>query len=172
MEFKRLSKYYYLRIIRLKGEPHELAMGMALGIFSGMLPIMPFHIALAVALALFFRASKITAAIGCWVSNPFDWYILYFLNYKIGSFLLGLSGDNRGFSSVMEYVRDSEGPLQVISRIASSSGNMIAVFLIGGLIMGTIASIPSYFIFLKIFSFIKAWKQKKREFKIAKFRDK
>ena len=141
---------------------------MAIGIFSGMLPILPFHIALAVALALFFRASKITAAIGCWISNPFNWYILYFFNYKIGSFLLGLSDDNKDFSSIVEAVPHKEGTLDIISRIASSSGNMIAAFLIGGLIMGIIASVPSYFIFLKFFSFIKTWRQKKKELKACR----
>jgi uncharacterized protein len=165
LKFDRLSRYYYLRLIRLKEEPHELALGMAIGIFSAMLPIMPLHIALAVVLALFFRASKITAVIGCWASNPFNWYVLYFLNYRIGSFCLGLSGDNKGFSSIVAFVRDSQGTRELISRLAGSSGIVIASFIIGGLLMGIAAAIPSYFIFLKTFSLIKTWREKKKELK-------
>jgi uncharacterized protein len=149
-------------MMRLKGEPHELAFGMAIGIFSAMLPIIPFHIALAVTLALFFKASKITAAIGCFVSNPLNWYILYFINYKIGSFVMGLSGDDKGFSSIIGSVFDSEGALEVITRLISSSGLIIAAFIIGGLIMGITASIPAYFIFLKVFSLIKEWHIRRR----------
>lgn len=165
MRFNRIVKYFFLKTTRLKGEPRELALGMAIGIFSAMLPILPFHIALAVALALFFKASKITAAIGCFASNPFNWYILYFMNYKIGSFILGLSEENKGFSSIIGSVRDSEGALEVITRLASSSGIIIASFIIGGILMGITASVPCYFISLKVFSLIKDWRKKRKELK-------
>ena len=111
-------------------------------------PVMPFHTAFAVSLALVFRVSKITAAIGVWVSNPFNWYVLYFFNYKVGAFILGLSGDNRGFSSVMGPTQYGSGEtLEIILRIANASGTIIAAFIIGGLIMGVVAAVPSYFIF-------------------------
>ena len=90
MIFERQIRYYYLRFIRLRGDPSELALGMALGVFTGMMPIMPFQIAVAVALALFFKGSKITAALGTWISNPLNWYFLYYANYKLGAFILRL----------------------------------------------------------------------------------
>jgi uncharacterized protein (DUF2062 family) len=62
LELKRLIRYYYLRFIRLRGNPHELALGMSFGIFTGLMPILPFQTVLAVALALVFKGSKITAA--------------------------------------------------------------------------------------------------------------
>ena len=170
MKFERLTKYYFLRVMRLKEEPHELALGMAIGIFSGMLPILPFHIALAVALALFLKASKVTAAIGCLASNPFNWYILYLLNYRIGAFILRFSEDNKGFSSLMESLRTIEGHWELILKIVFSSGNILAAFIIGGIIMGTIASIPSYFIFLKLFSVIKIWRDKRKDRKNARIK--
>ena len=93
MIFERQIRYYYLRFIRLRGEPHELAMGMAFGIFSGMMPILPFQTALAVALALFFKGSKIAAALGTWVSNPLNWYFLYYYSYKLGALIYNLGFD-------------------------------------------------------------------------------
>jgi len=163
LDLSRFTKYYFLKFIRIKGDPHELALGMAIGIFSAMLPILPFHIALAVALALVFRVSKITAAIGVLVCNPFTWYILYYFNYRIGAFILGLSEDNRGFSSIMESIQGSAGTLETILRITHASWTIIAAFVIGGLIMGVVAAVPSYFIFLKIFNLIRDWRQRKRE---------
>jgi uncharacterized protein len=165
LKFDRLKRYYYLKIMRLKEEPHELAMGMALGIFSAMLPIMPFHMALAIGLAIFFRASKISAAVGCWVSNPLNWYIFYFLNYRIGAFVIRLSADNRGFHAAMRAIRSSHGKWELISKITSSSGDIFTAFIVGGLIMGAIAAIPSYFIFLKLFSLLEAWRIKHKEHK-------
>jgi uncharacterized protein (DUF2062 family) len=157
-----------LKFIRIKGEPHDLALGMALGIFCAMLPILPFHIAFAIALALIFRVSKITAAIGVFVSNPFTWSILYYFNYRIGAFILNLSENNRGFSSIMESVQENAETMETIIRIAHASRTIIAAFVIGGLIMGVIAAVPSYFIFLKIFTIVRNWRQRRKEQKTGR----
>jgi uncharacterized protein (DUF2062 family) len=162
LDLSRFSRYYFLRFVRIKGDPHDLALGMALGIFSAMLPIIPLHIALAVALALVFRVSKITALIGVWISNPFNWYILYFFNYRIGAFILNLHEDNRGFSSIMS-METSEWTMDTILRIAHASWDIIAALVVGGLIMGVAAAVPSYFIFLRLFNLIRDWRQKIKE---------
>ena len=161
MKLSRRAKYYYLRFIRLRGEPHELALGMALGIFVGMMPIMPFHMALSIALALVFKGSKITAALASWISNPLDWYILYYLNYKIGSFVLEHSKESRDFSSLMESVRNGGEGMAFMKEIVGASGSLVTAFLTGGLIMGMVASVPSYFIFLKVFRYIQSLREKR-----------
>lgn len=163
MKFSRQIRYFYLRFIRLRGEPHELALGMALGIFSGMLPIMPFQIALAITLALFFKGSKITAALGTWVTNPLNWYFMYHYSYKIGASVLGLPEGNGVISSVMFSIRQGKEALVIIGKIAGAGGTIVAAFLLGGLIMGFTAAIPSYFIFLRLFQFIRQWRQERRE---------
>ncbi|MBN2125934.1 MAG: DUF2062 domain-containing protein [Deltaproteobacteria bacterium] len=162
LKYDRQLKYYYLRFVRLRGEPHELALGMALGIFSGCLPIMPFQIALAVTLALFFKGSKITAALGTWISNPLNWYFLYYYSYKIGAWILGLSGKNKVFSSVMTSLRNGDEAMVVIAKITGAGGAMIAAFLIGGIILGLAAATPGYFIFLRFFQGVRKWRQKRR----------
>ena len=90
MKFQRQIKYYYLRFIRLRGEPHELALGIAFGVFSGMMPVVPFQTVLAITLSLFFKGSKITAALGTWVSNPLNWYFIYYYSYRLGAWIIGL----------------------------------------------------------------------------------
>ena len=161
MKLSRRAKYYYLRFIRLRGEPRELALGMALGIFAGMMPIMPFHMALSIALALVFKGSKITAVLASWISNPLDWYILYYLNYKIGSFVLEHSKESKDFLSLTESIRNSGQGMEFMKEIVGASGSVIAAFLVGGLIMGVVASVPSYFIFLKVFRYIQSLREKR-----------
>lgn len=138
-------------------------MGMALGIFSGMLPIMPFQIALAITLALFFKGSKITAALGTWVTNPLNWYFMYYYSYKIGASVLGLPEGNGVISSVMLSIQQNEEALVVIGKIAGAGSTIVAAFLVGGFIMGLTAAIPSYFIFLRLFQFIRRWRRERRE---------
>lgn len=158
---RRISRYLYLRFTRLRGDPHELALGMAIGIFTGALPILPFQIALAVVLAFVFKASKIAAALGTWVSNPLNWYFLYLYSYKIGAAVLDLPHTNAIFSSIMTSVQNQEGAMAVAEKIVGAGGLMMAAFLIGGLVMGLVVAPPSYFIFLKVFRALERWRRKR-----------
>jgi len=158
LKTRRLLRYYYLRFIRLRGDPHELALGMAFGIFTGMMPIMPFQMALSVALALIFKGSKITAALGTWVSNPLNWYFLYYFSYKLGAWILGKEGYSAIFSTIMDMVRSGVESMVIVEKILQSGGLMVAAFLLGGVIMGTVVALPSYFVFLYIFKRIRRWR--------------
>ncbi len=162
MIFERQIKYYYLRFIRLRGEPHELSLGMALGIFSGMMPIMPFQIAVAVTLALFFKGSKLTAAVGTWISNPLNWYFIYYWNYQLGAFILGLPEKNVIFSSVMNAIQSGEEPMVIVGKILGAGGMSLAAFLLGGAVMGLACGVPSYFIFLSVFRRLREWRRMRR----------
>lgn len=165
MDFQRQIKYYYLRFIRLRGEPNELALGIALGIFSGMMPIIPFQTALAVALAMFFKGSKITAAIGTWVSNPFNWYFLYYYSYKLGAFIFGLPEQNVVFSSIMAAIRSGEQFMPIVGKILGAGSSFVTAFLLGGFIMGIVSAGVSYFIFLHLFKTLRSWRRARREAK-------
>ena len=158
MKARRLIRYYYLRFIRLRGDPHELALGMAFGIFTGMMPIMPFQMAVSVALALIFKGSKITAALGTWISNPLNWYFLYYFSYKLGAWILGMEGYSVIFATIMDMVRSEVESMVIVEKIRQSGGFMAAAFLLGGLIMGAVVALPSYFIFLTIFKRIRRWR--------------
>lgn len=160
--YERQLKYYYLRFLRLKGEPHELALGMAIGIFSGMMPILPFQIALAVALAFLFKASKITAALGTWVSNPLNWYFIYLYDFKLGAYLLGVEGGLDRLKSVMTSISRGDEMAVIWGKLFSSGFTLASSLLVGGIILGAVAATPSYFIFLKMFQKIREWRQKRK----------
>ena len=117
--------------------------------------------ALSIALALVFKGSKITAVLASWISNPLDWYILYYLNYKIGSFVLEHSKESKDFLSLTESIRNSGQGMEFMKEIVGASGSVVAAFLVGGLIMGVVASVPSYFIFLKVFRYIQSLRESK-----------
>lgn len=168
MKYDRRIRYYYLRFIRLRGQPHELALGMALGIFAGLMPIIPFQIALAVTIALFFKASKITAALGTWVSNPLNWYFLYYYTYKIGASILGLPRSNYYLESILASAHHGQGALVVVEKTLDAGGAIMGAFLLGGIVLGIIGAIPSYFIFLRLFQFIQVWRKTRREGKIGR----
>jgi uncharacterized protein (TIGR03546 family) len=85
---RRKLRYCYLRLRRLKGDPRKIAWGMALGIFIGITPTVPFHMISAVALAHLFRISRVAAFMGVWIVNPILIPLCYFFSFKIGKWLL------------------------------------------------------------------------------------
>ena len=148
--------------MRIKGEPHDLALGLACGFFSGILPIIPFHTVLAITLAILLKSSKITAALGTWISNPLNWYFLYYANYKVGVWVLGLSAERCPITSILTAIHNNETGMVIFHKIMSSGGVMISAFMLGGVIMGIAVAIPSYFIFFRVFKYIRVWRENRK----------
>lgn len=88
MQLKRFLRYQWLKFLRLQDNPQKLAWGMALGVFIGVTPTVPFHTVSALFLAALLRVSPITAYLGVWVMNPVTIAPLYLLAYKVGQFVL------------------------------------------------------------------------------------
>jgi uncharacterized protein (DUF2062 family) len=163
LKTSRRIRYYYLRLTRLKGEPHELAMGIAVGVFAGMLPVVPFQTALAVVLAFPFKGSKITAALGTWISNPLNWYFLYYYCYQIGAFLLNIHGEDSAFAAIMAAIRSGQDAMVVSGKIAGAGGVIIAAFLLGGLMMALVAAPIFYSLSLVFFKKVRTWRESRKE---------
>jgi uncharacterized protein len=81
-------RHFYMKILRIKSSPHEIALGMSLGVFIGLLPIIPFQAITVLALALALRCSKLTALIGTLVTNPLTIPFLYLMMLRVGRFVL------------------------------------------------------------------------------------
>ncbi len=64
-------------------------MGMAIGLGVGMTPTMGVQMAIAIPIAAIARQSKISAAIGCWLSNPVTLIPLYSATYTLGALVMG-----------------------------------------------------------------------------------
>ena len=85
---KTRIKIIWDNVKKLQGEPSYIAMGMAIGVFIGITPTIPFHTLIAVALAFLLKGSKPAAAVGVWVANPLTIPFLYYGSFKTGTLLL------------------------------------------------------------------------------------
>ena len=81
-------KAFYVRIKELQGDPRHIAMGMAVGVFTGVTPTVPFHTVIAIALAFILKCSKPAAIIGSFVANPITIPFIYVACFKVGTFIL------------------------------------------------------------------------------------
>lgn len=149
----RFSRYNFRefidRVKKLEGDPHFVAMGLAIGVFISITPTIPFHTVLAVSLAIIFRGSKAAAALGVWFSNPVTAPIFYWGSYKLGMYLLG----NR-----VPFDIKYESILELLDLGMDVTIAMIA----GGIILGILPGIASYFITRKIITTIRLRKALKK----------
>ena len=94
---KLIKNLKYKKILSLflkqNGTPLFNAKGVAVGVFCGCFPFFGFQTLLGLFLAKVANGNLFLAAIGTWISNPFTYVPLYFLNYKVGSFFLQNSPD-------------------------------------------------------------------------------
>ncbi len=135
---KRFFLYHYLRLMRLRKSPHEIALGLALGIFVGFLPIVPFQSVTVLILALIFRGSKIAAFAGTWISNPLNWVFFYYGLYLVGNLALPFRG-----------VRFDPEHLEM-AELIEAGWKVFGTMVVGGLILGIPGSVITYFLTKKI----------------------
>ncbi len=130
MILQRTVRYLYLRFIRIRRDPREIARGLAIGVFVGFSPFFGFHMILALALAALLKGSKFAAVLGTWVWNPF----LLLLEYKVGCWVLGIGPG---------HLR----PLSLEPReILNASWNVLFPLSIGSFLLGLSAALPAYFL--------------------------
>jgi uncharacterized protein (DUF2062 family) len=131
---KALSPKYYLdKLLQLKDRPDEAARGLAIGVFIGFLPIIGFQVIVAVTISLFVRASKVAAAVGTHVTNPWTTLPILVLDYYVGCLVLGRHAclPNLNLSSFH-------------SLLACGKEILVPMF-VGGVLLGTLCSVLSYF---------------------------
>lgn len=84
-------KKIYTRFLKIRGEPKEIALGFALGLFIGMTPAIGFHILIAIFFAGLFKWNKISAALAVWITNPITAPFIYSVTYLLGARMMGLN---------------------------------------------------------------------------------
>lgn len=138
------------KIKKLQGNPHYIAMGMAIGVFVGITPTIPFHTALAIALAFILRGSKPAAAIGVWIANPLTIPLFYYGGYKVGDFLWGGNHGDMPDIGAMLHTLESNLPVlekfELIKDFLSHHFEVASLMLAGSVVLAVIPTIASYFI--------------------------
>lgn len=142
---------------QLRGDPHPVALGMAIGVFIGITPTIPLHTVLALGLAVILRASKPAAYIGIWFSNPVTIPFFYLASYKLGAFILPECSTE--FSEVMSLLNVlGNGDVSFVHKWTCFSGfveeemDMLIAMNVGGVVIAIIPGIAAYFITYRIMS--------------------
>jgi uncharacterized protein (DUF2062 family) len=128
-------KRFYDEFISLRGTPENIAFSLAVGIFVGTTPTIPFHTAITVALVFLLRRNVTAAFLGSWlISNPLTIPVLYLSQYELGKRLLGVDHlkivfQDYSFWTVLHMGKAVMMPL-----------------LVGGAVMAPFVALGSYFL--------------------------
>ncbi|MDD3310819.1 DUF2062 domain-containing protein [Pseudodesulfovibrio sp.] len=132
---KRWTRYWYLRLMRQNSSPQNLALAMALGMFIGALPIIPFQSIVVIALAFAMRVNKLAAWLATCYSNAATMVPFYYFLYLVGS----------AFTPF--HVAFDPARLEM-KQLLSAGWEVFAVMFTGGLVFGVPASVLTYFVSL------------------------
>ena len=146
LDFRGNIRSFLDRAKKLQGDPTYVARGMAIGVFIGVTPTIPFHTAISIALAFIFRASKPAAIVGVWFGNPVTIPFFYLGSYKVGALLfrLDISANLKEMS---------------ISQILEMGAEVTVAIVCGGVIIGIPFGIAAFFITRTVFQ---RWQLKKK----------
>lgn len=133
MVLKINYKEFVERFKTLQGDPHYIAVGMAVGVFVSITPTIPFHTVLAIAMAFILRGSKPAAAIGVWLCNPVTLPLFYIASYKAGMLILG--------KSIPTNIR-----FEQVNELMKMGMDVAVAMIVGGVLLGIIPGIATYFI--------------------------
>ncbi len=131
---KKKAREFYAGFISLKGPPRKIALGMAIGVFVGVTPTIPFHTAIILVLIFISRQNLTAALLGAWITNPVTIPFFYLAEYKLGAVLLGLN----------EY--DIVLSCYSLEEILKAGWDIFYPLQIGGLVLAPFFAVPAYFI--------------------------
>jgi len=127
----------YKRFLKIRGEPREIALGFALGLFVGITPTMGVQTIIAVFFAALFKWTKISAAIGVWISNPLTAPVIYSITYLFGAGIMGLKNSFR--------LSDLQGITAVV-EIFKKAPEIFVALTIGGIVLGFPIAVLGYYL--------------------------
>ena len=157
-------------LIRLRGSPQAIAGGFSLGLFIALTPTIGLQIVLAFFLATALNVNRPAAVLAVWITNPITIPAIFSINYWLGSLIWeGPSVpvvSRRLFELASQLTTlDLWAITDQLSAVAELGMDIIIPLVLGSIIAGTLSSILSYFILLRLLNFLVARRAKRKRMK-------
>ncbi|MBM9537608.1 DUF2062 domain-containing protein [Desulfobulbus alkaliphilus] len=157
----RVTRYLYLRFIRLRGTPHSLALGTAIGTAISIAPTLPFNTLLTLVLTLLVRANPIAGILAATlVSNPLTFIPHYYCLWRIGDFFLPNRLSWTRIETFLHQLTEKRF-LDKIDLVRELGLDTVVVMMTGGLIVAIPAGVLAYCFTYKFFYSLHLARQKK-----------
>lgn len=138
--WRRKLFWLYAKIVRDDGSPDYIARGWAIGMFIGCVVPMSLQLIISIPLSFVLRGSKIGAALGTFITNPFTVLVLYPAQCWVGNKIIG--GD-------LTWKATEQAALGLIKLDLTGffhlGWDLIASFFIGGFLLALVLTPVTYF---------------------------
>ncbi|MCF8056172.1 MAG: DUF2062 domain-containing protein [Desulfocapsa sp.] len=152
MNLTRLRKFYYLKFLRIKGDPQSIAWGSFIGALIGTMPVMPFHTVGIIAVCFLTRTSAMAGLFSSLViSNPFTYIPIYYFSLVIGNFLTPYSVTWPKIHAILNIIISGYGFKESFQTLTSQGPEIIIVMLTGGIVLALPTALLWYFFTLRLF---------------------
>ena len=133
----RALKYTWQRTIRLNGSAHSIALGLAAGAFVSASPFIGMHLLIAALIAWVFGGNIIASAVGTWAGNPLSFPFIWLTTFNIGHLMLGTE-DKAGDLPELSFGLFIDAPMSALLPV-------ILPMAVGGLVVGTVMAVATYY---------------------------
>ncbi|HET98532.1 MAG TPA: DUF2062 domain-containing protein [Desulfurivibrio alkaliphilus] len=163
MEPQRTARLYYLKILRLKGDPQSLARGMTVGVAIGIIPILPLQTLTILICAPLFKGNSIAAVLaGLLVSNPLTLIPQYYICCKLGKLLYPIDLSWSRVRGTVEYMLSGSASWgEQLAALSLLGYESLAVMILGGVILAIPLALITYPLSLRLFLAIQRKRRQK-----------
>ena len=162
MNPNRAAKYYYLKFLRLQGDPHSLALGVAIGLFVGITPTIPLHTALIILLVWLLQGNFLAALIAATaISNPLTWLPQYYFSWRLGNWLLPGHLSWQRIQELLGLLTSGASFKESLASLWQMGLNAVAVMLLGGVLLALPVACAGYILSFKFFRALRNKRQGK-----------
>lgn len=127
----------YKRFLAIEGDPHNIALGFALGLFIGMTPTMGFQMAIAVFFAIPLKWNKLSAAAGVWITNPVTAPFIYWINYVVGKKTFNIQIVHKCFG---------DPSARSLLDLVKETPDILLAMTLGGIVLGLPLAVLGYYL--------------------------
>ena len=147
--WRRSTQYIFNRISRLRGTPHTIAIGCAVGAFVSCTPYLGFHFIIAGLLAWILGGSIIASALGTFFGNPITFPLIWLSTFKSGCWLLGIKENFEATSLKLGFKKLWEGigsfSLDIFIGAMETLWPFLKPMTVGAVPLGLIVGIGCYY---------------------------
>ncbi|SEN10061.1 hypothetical protein SAMN04488012_105123 [Palleronia salina] len=151
----RAARYMVYRLRRLPDPAYKISRGIAAGVFTSFTPLFGLHFFIAAGLAWIMGGNVVASLLATFVGNPVTFPVIAGASVELGARLLGqdhalpLNATFDAFSRVsVELWSNLKGVLTgrpvVWTGFEHFFSNVFMPYLVGGVLIGTVAGVASY----------------------------
>ena len=166
MNLSRTGKFYLIKLLRLRGSPHAIALGASIGVFIGITPTVPLHTMAILVLTLMTRSSFVAGIITSWlVCNPLTYIPQYYLSLVIGNLVTPYHLSWSRIKDVLDIVLADIAFVERMQHLGALGSEAIIVMLAGGTLLALPFALLSYY---ACYYTIVTFRKKRREKQVLK----